>query len=269
MKTPCPSASLLFLAAAISGGCVSPRFQLDDPSKYPPVALQISGDSRTLPTRVETVIVPRGPGSWKRDAYWDEYVLSLHNRGGMPVTVLRAELVDAGGTVVVPGRDWQKLEEEGRARLGGSPASETIVEGSGAMLMLAGKAAALPSALIVQGLVYGAAIGSGGAAILALTAAASAFEGSVNASELKVAAEFDRRRISLPARVRPGETLEGSLFFTVTPSPRALVITYRENGTEKTSTVRLAALAELHGAPARAVPVGETLAPLSVSRASP
>ena len=99
-------------AVVTSTGCVSAKYQRAADDTPPPTVLNlaatpaVSAGAPTAPSgldaRLNTVIVFRGPGSWKRDAYWDEYVLTLANRGAAPLVGSRYG--GLGGLAIFPAR---------------------------------------------------------------------------------------------------------------------------------------------------------------------
>ena len=58
------------------------------------------------------LITYNGPGSWKRNAFWDEYVVSLRNPGPRPLTVSSLVLLDYTGASRSPGHNPWALEKE-------------------------------------------------------------------------------------------------------------------------------------------------------------
>ena len=54
------------------------------------------------------------PGSWKREAFWDEYVVSLRNDSDQPIELSSATLSDYAGVARAPGSDPWKLERESK-----------------------------------------------------------------------------------------------------------------------------------------------------------
>src|SRR5271166_6506687 len=63
---------------------------------------------------VATLISYGGPGSWKREALWDEYVVTLVNHGERPLTIDSATLADSAGTPYAPGSDPWALEKQSK-----------------------------------------------------------------------------------------------------------------------------------------------------------
>jgi hypothetical protein len=78
----------------------------------PPVLLNLTASVPPVDLGLRTTIVYDGPGPWKRDALWDEYVVTIHNRSDKAVTLTGAVLVDFAGTGWTPGSDPWDLEKE-------------------------------------------------------------------------------------------------------------------------------------------------------------
>jgi hypothetical protein len=77
-------------------GCVATKYKLAKKGAPPPQLLSVDfPPAPPLQPTLSTVISYRGPGTWKREALWDEYVVTLENRGDQPVTVDSATLADA------------------------------------------------------------------------------------------------------------------------------------------------------------------------------
>jgi hypothetical protein len=86
------------------------------------------------------------------------------------------------------------------------------------------------------------------AAVVAPLYAAKAVEFNVKGRK-QVEADFNRRRLPLPAPVAPGEVLQGSWYFPVTPSPRQLVVRYQAAGDIGRVMLALPTLSNLHVRP--------------------
>jgi hypothetical protein len=50
--------------------------------------------------------------------------------------------------------------------------------------------------------------------------------------------EFNRRRLSLPLVLAPGETRTGSLFFPLVPNPRSLIVTWSSESANRDSQAK-------------------------------
>jgi hypothetical protein len=238
------------LVSLLGSGCVSTRYKLAPENTPGPVVLNLVAAPGPIEAVVHTVIALRGPGTWKRAAYWDEYVITIANRSDKPVTFESATLVDFRGLQVSPGDDPWKLETQSRRY-------ETEVAGKVGDVLRVGGATVLTGAAAGSVLVFGGmhvATQAGAAAVLggAFTLAAAAVAipvytivGNVNGRH-KVEAEFKRRRLALPAFLVPGQIVQGSVFFRISPGPQRLTLQCREGAEVREVTVDLKPLADLH-----------------------
>ena len=62
----------------------------------------------------------------------------------------------------------------------------------------------------------------------------------------RIEADFNRRRLVLPLTIAPGQAVEGSLFFPVTPGPQALAFHCQVADQATELTLLLTPLADLH-----------------------
>jgi hypothetical protein len=94
-------ASLLLFAGGLClvTACVSPKYQRAVKSTPPIQPLNAKFPTSTLDTSLYSEISDGGPGSWKREAFWDEYVLVMHNDGDQALEISSATLMDYAGQV--------------------------------------------------------------------------------------------------------------------------------------------------------------------------
>ena len=241
---------VLSVALTVSPGCVATNYRKAPKDTPPAMALNLPGESGgPIQTQLDTIIVFDGPGSWKRRAYWDEYVVSLTNNGTTRAEIIDAHLVDASDLKLRPGDDWKRLERESAHWLKRNATVENIALGAGITAAGAtfgasafvGYLAALGGAAPVLLPAVGALLVSGGALYLMTNPSAE--------SEKDIAEEFANRRLALPRPLRPGEKLQASLFYRITPSPRQLILTCEVDGSIRYLTIDLAALSHLHQKP--------------------
>lgn len=236
---------ILVLALTLPlGGCLTSRRYKMAKSTTPPA--QLLGWQASLPPidlTLTSVIVYHGPGSWKRDARWDEYIVQLTNRGDQPVTVASAHLVDLQGAPQLLGDQPWQLEELSRSnweRYGLSGlklmAGAGVLVIYGAMLEGVATAYAVPGALVTTLSVF--------PVVLAVDVTAVAIMNRQN--RRKVQAEFDRRRLRLPLTLAPGATVQGSFFFPMTPGPQRLVVIGAAGDTRLEVRLGLEPFAHLH-----------------------
>ena len=254
--------SILLLGGLVTfSGCVSRSYKLADKNTAPPVALNLSSSpaentaSTAAPAAdavVNTVIVYQGPGSWKREAYWDEYVVSITNEGNAPLVLENATLHANGGRISHPGEKPWPLERSAKTWWKSAAGEQTglyLKLGAGTLAGFGTMAAGALSAGFIGGTVStgaAAVIGVGAAAFVALPVVAVSSVGMNLHRKHQVEAEFARRRLVLPLTVAPGQRVQGSLFFPVTPSPRELQLHARADAAPHDIAVSLAPLSGLH-----------------------
>ncbi len=238
---------VLFLSAALClTGCLSPRYQRASKKTPPPVVLDAKFPPAKLEATLDTVIISGGPGSWKKKAYWDEYVVVLHNAGDRPIEIATPQLMDFTGASKSPGEDPWKLEKESKSLAKRyEEAGMTVVRVAGPRVL----------ASTAEPAVAGATLGTAGAATVATgTAVALPVYGATVLglnlhNRKKIAAEFKRRRLNVPTTLAPGETKAGSLFFPMVPNPQSLTLPWCDasEGCESGGREAVLSLEMLHG----------------------
>jgi len=96
------ASTLVLVVAAALAGCVTRGYKLAPKDAPAATALNLPAAQPSVDATLQTVIVYKGPGSWKREAYWDEYVLTIANRGAVPLTITSAALHPTEGEPVAP-----------------------------------------------------------------------------------------------------------------------------------------------------------------------
>ncbi|MBA4138800.1 MAG: hypothetical protein C0518_15955 [Opitutus sp.] len=237
------------VATLFLSGCVtSKKYRLAKDDTPPAIPLDWAAAGQQAELQVKSVIVFKGPGSWKREARWDEYVVQLKNTGDAPLMVESAELIDLLGAPQLPGSDpWalEKLSYTNWDKYGKTGLK--LLAGAGAVVLYAGAVTAVALSSALGG---GAAVG-GGAALLSVIPIVAVVDiavvaGMNHANKKKVVEEFTRRRIELPVEVAAGGTREGSFFFPMTPAPKELIVHARRGGEKIELHLPLPELAKLH-----------------------
>ncbi len=251
--------TLLALASMLGTltGCVSAKYKMAPKETPPPLALNLNTTQPSAAVVLHTVIVYKGPGSWKNEAYWDEYVCTIANRGTSLLTVESAVLTDALGAEQICGSDPWVLEKISRENLKKySHLGRKILLGvgltagwafSGGVAVAAAWAGSAPLAAVAGATFFAIPVWAVGSGVRILVARSAIRE------------EFNRRRIATPLVLQPGETKQGSLFFPVSPGPQRMVLRCSAEGAPQNLTLDLAPLAGLHllkevAAPAPAAP---------------
>lgn len=230
-------------------GCVSTKYKLAKKNTPPPIALNLSVGQAAVEVTVHAVIVYEGPGSWKRKAFWDEYVLTIANRSDAPLSIESAAVVDFQENQIPAGSDPWQLEKESKTWWQNVKSSETgrlLTLGAGTFV--AGAAFMVVAPAVIwggSGAAAGAAAGFAVAAVALPVYAVASVVGNISGRH-KIEAEFNRRRLVLPANIPAGQIVQGSLFFRITPGPKRLLLHGRANGVPRDMVLDLAPLAGLH-----------------------
>lgn len=255
------SALVVAVWGLVGAGCVAAKYRLarTDQGAPRPAALEIGAAAPTAAATLHAVIVFHGPGSWKRDAYWDEYVVTVTATGAGAWQVEHAVLVDPAGGITPAGYDPWAVEKTSRERLKvARHTGRTIVLGAGAGAAWLGSLALFASNVTICGGVANttaATVGATGVVAIPMIALGSGVRSLV--ARGRIAREFNRRRIALPAPVPAGTSRTGSFFFPVTPAPRQLRLRGRDHhGAGQEMVIDLAPLAGLHLPPVSAPAAG-------------
>jgi hypothetical protein len=228
----------LLLGASVLAGCGGTKVLKD------PVAMQVTqplaevADQRVA-AKLNWVIVRGGPGTWAKNADWDEYLVTIENRSDGTAQVTQLVVVDSLGARNEPQLERKQLVKNSKANARRYKESGIKVKagvGSGTM-MLAGAAVTVvgvgaASAVAATSALSGAAAaGTAGAAAggLLLLGPALAVGGIVRGvNNSKVNSQIEVRQTLLPHELAAGEKLELDVFFPLAPSPRLLEITYSD-----------------------------------------
>jgi hypothetical protein len=254
-QAPVAVITILALNLAQTGCVTAKKYKMAKTDAPParPVGWTIEAPPAEL--TLATLIVFKGPGSWKREARWDEYVVRIANRGDQPMRIDEATLIDLLGQPRIPGADPWKLEKLSSSNWDkyGSTGLQ-LLAGAGLVAVYAG----ISISVALGSMLGGTATATGGAA-LALTAIPvfavvdlTSVAVMNHNNKKKVVAEFSRRRLELPLTIAPATTAEGSLFFPMTPGPQRLTLKGRIGGSPLELVLELKQLAGLHLKPKEA-----------------
>ena len=224
-----------------------------------PAAAQAS-DGR-LSASFHAVVLRNGPGSWAKNANWDEYHLQVTNLSASPLQLTGAAIVDSHGTRL-PALDNRKQLQRASGANAKRYRDEGVVITAGpgsARLVLAGAGLTAAGVGTAVGAAYGSLLGGGSAAgataaagALMLVGPAFAIAGIVRAVHNgQVSDELARRAPDFPLLLAPGETRALDLFVPLAPSPGRIELVYQDGDVARSLPVELQpALAGLHLPPA-------------------
>ena len=215
--------AVMALSLSVAGlftGCVSNKYKMAKSGTALPQLLNVAFASAPLEATLNSVITFNGPGSWKRDAFWDEYVVTLHNPGNQPLTVTTAGLTDFAGLARTAGGEPWGLENESRTlerKYKDAGMAFVRYTAPGLLIVGTGTAAAASAGFLSAG------AGAAGAAIVVVLPIYYIGVVVINhKNKAAMSGEFNRRRLVLPLTLAAGETRTGSFFFPMVPSPRSL-----------------------------------------------
>jgi hypothetical protein len=248
LQGPFAVITILALGLALTGCVTSKKYKMakaDTPAAKP-LDWNVSVPPAEL--TLKTLIVFKGPGSWKREARWDEYVVQCANHGSEPLMLDSATLIDLLGAPQVPGSDPWALEKQSYTNWDKyGKTGLKLLAGAGAVVVYGGFATSVALSGIMGGATAssGAVFAANAIPIVAVVDVAAVAVMNHN-NKKKVMAEFDRRRLVLPVRVAPGGVAEGSLFFPMTPGPQRLIVHGRIGSQPLDLILELKPLAGLH-----------------------
>ena len=248
-----PVISFVLLLAGCAGTKV-----LDEPTLPPDRnPLAVARDRATTAT-LDWVIVRDGPGTWAKNADWDEYLLRLENRSTTDLRITEVYVEDSMGTKVFPGRDrkgliagskqaldrYQDADIKVKAGTGTAVMAATVMGTTlvGGSVVGVGLAYTSFASLLGISTSFGAAVTAAGAGLV-LVGPAMVIRNRRN--QRKVDARIQDIRSRLPFPVEAGMVKRAALFFPISPSPRHIVISYRQG--ESTQTLRLETRESLAG----------------------
>ncbi|MEM1260806.1 MAG: hypothetical protein AAGH76_00270 [Pseudomonadota bacterium] len=248
--------------AALLGACAGGSKMLKEPLPLVEAEVLATQSDESLNATLDWVIVPGGPGTWAKNAYWDQYIIRVAAVGPTPVRVVDVTVVDILGAkhAPLPAREQlvaatkatrKRFKKEGIEPVPGQGIDGiSVVAGAAGTV---GAAAGLASAGLYSSL--GASVGAGAATGMA-AAGAIVIGGPILAvggivrsgNNRRVNREIVAIQTLLPQTIEPGEPQQLNLFLPVTPAPQTVTIHYSINdGSEQTLTLPVAdVLGRLH-----------------------
>ncbi len=222
------AAAVLSLCLAGCGGSKV----LKEPEPHEVAQLLAVASDQHLSVTLDWVIVRDGPGTWAKNAFWDEYLLRVSNRSGSPIQLTELIVIDSLDTRIAVQSSRKHLVKGSRKTA--RRYKETGIKvraGSGRGTM--GVAAATAGGAVIgagagAGTIAGAAGGAAvvGALVLAPVLAVGSIVRGVNHS--KVNTQIAQRQTLLPLDVPAGDELMLDLFFPLAPSPGSIELAYSD-----------------------------------------
>jgi hypothetical protein len=226
----------LLLVACLLAGCGGTKMLKEAQPIQTTRPLAAAADQRVSST-LDWVVVRDGPGTWARNADWDEYLLRVNNQSEQSIHVTRLLVVDSLDTRIEsqPGRkQLVKSSKKTAKRYRNSGMKVKAGRGAGTMLVAGAAVTAVgvgAATASVIGAGYGAAAGGAGVAAsgLLLLGPALAVGGVVRGvNNSKVNNQIELRQTVLPLEIPAGEELGLDVFFPLAPSPKRVELVYTD-----------------------------------------
>ena len=214
---------------------------------------------KQLEVDLNWVIVRDGPGTWAKNADWDEYLVRVRNVLDAPVRVTGVHVYDSMGNRHEASGNRKLLVKSSRrtARQYDDLDVNIKAGANGATLLAASGASYVASNAIAVGVLQGSlSTSAAGAAVAGLAAVPVLAVGGIirSVNNDRVSREIARRCSSMPVVIDPEEEKYLNWFFGLVPSPQRIEITYQSAGEERVIVIDASkALQGLHIASTGAV----------------
>lgn len=190
-----------------------------------------------LEAHLDWVIVRAGPGTWAKNADWDEYLLRVRNLSDAPIRITGVAIYDSLDTRLESSANRKNLVKASRksVRRYSNEGLEVKAGLGGPTLLAVGGTALIAAPAYALAVFTGSA--SAGAAGVAVAAAALGpvlVVGGIVRSKNndRVAREMVNRHTALPVDISPEEQQSMDFFFPLAPSPRQIELTYVDSSGE-------------------------------------
>ncbi len=218
--------------------------------------LATASDER-LSAILNWVIVRDGPGTWAKNADWDEYLMRVQNRSDEPIRVTKIVVFDSLGTQIEPvgnrsmlvdrSKDVARRYKDEGLKVKAGEGAETLAV-AGGVLTVAGAAVGI-AALSGSTSALAASSAAAGAVVLGpvllVSGAVAGMVKTINNQE--VGEQIYSRHTLLPAVLTAAQEQRLDLFFPLAPSPSQIEITYVDSRGQHTLIIDTqAALEGLH-----------------------
>lgn len=206
---------------------------------------------------LDWVIVRDGPGTWARNADWDEYLLRVSNLSDRSIQVTGLIVVDSLDTRIDPepgrkqlvkaSKKTAKLYKKERINVKAGRGAGTMIAAGAAVTVIGVGAAYGAAGAALSGSAFGAGATAavGGLLLLGPALAVGGIVRGVNNSAVN--RQIEQRQTILPLEIRAGEELTLDVFFPIAPSPRMVEVSYTDANGQNTLIIDVsAALKGLH-----------------------
>ena len=239
------AATLLVIAFLLTGCGGTKMLKEPQPMQVTQPLAEAAGQQVTA--TLDWVIVRDGPGTWAKNADWDEYLLTINNGSGQPINITSLAVVDSLDTQAVPqsGRNQlvksskktaRRYKESGVKVKAGRGAGTMLVAGAAVTAVGVGATAAVGYGAAMSGAAAGTAgAAAGGLLLLGPALAVGGIVRGVNNS--KVNTQIEQRQTTLPVEIPASEQAHLDVFFPLAPSPQRVELVYTDVTGEHTLVI--------------------------------
>jgi hypothetical protein len=228
----------LLLGACLLAGCGGTKV-LKEPQPVETTQPLAATSNEGVTATLDWVIVRDGPGTWARNADWDEYQLRVSNQSDQPITITEVFVVDSLNTRIesqsrrkslVKGskKTARRYKKSGIKVKAGSGAGTMLVAGAAVTVVGVGAASAAATGAILSGSTTAGSAGAvaGGLLLLGPALAVGGIVRGVNNGAVNN--RIEERQIVLPLEVSISEELSLNVFFPIAPSPGAIELSFTD-----------------------------------------
>ncbi|MCH8060446.1 MAG: hypothetical protein IIA11_08305 [Proteobacteria bacterium] len=242
------------VTALVLSACGGTKVLKDSQPLQATKSLAAASDQRVTAI-LDWVIVRDGPGTWAKNADWDEYLLRVSNSSDQPIQITGLIVIDSLDTRIEPAPGRKHLVKGSKLtarRYKDSGIKVKAGRGTGTMLVAGAAVTAVGVGAAYSAVLMGgfgtAGAGAGAAGGLLLLGPALVVGGVVRGvRNSAVNKEIVQRQTPLPLQISAGEQLALDIFFPLAPSPRLVEIIYTDaNGEHRLGIDTSAALHGLH-----------------------
>ena len=235
MKKLLLQSSVVMLLLALSG-CGGTKVLKEPEPLVVTQSLATASDQRLAAT-LDWVIVRDGPGTWAKNADWDEYLIRVQNLSDDSIRVTNITVLDSLGTRIETRENRKQLvkgAKETKRRYKEEGFKVKVGAGVGRLVATAGAVAVTGTAVAVSLVGYATAGGLatvGGIIFVPVLAVGGVMRGVNNS---RVNKQIEIRQTLLPIVLQEKEEKSLDIFFPLAPSPRQVEITYADSQGEHT-----------------------------------
>jgi hypothetical protein len=238
-----------FILLFILTGCGGTKL-LKEPDLFVATQPLVTDSNESLSVTLDWVIYRDGPGTWARNADWDEYLIRVESMADEDIQIKSIHIVDSLDTLIAPGNTRKELVKGAKQtkKRYSNYGLKVKAGASAGVLLAAGAVTAASVASAGAAVVYGSTAVAAGAATGVLLVPAFAVGGIVRGvNNSKVSNQIEIRQTHLPTDVLVGEEKSLHIFYPLAPSPKQIELTYVDsNGEHKLIIDTMKSLDGLH-----------------------